>query len=181
MPGALSASPYVRRRMSPYDTNEVIQLLEFIESSGLATWVRESPSIFAYTLVLSLHAIGLAIIVGVSAVIGFRALGRFGEIPLAPMLRLYPVAYLGLTINAISGLLLLAANATGMLSNFMFYLKMAFVVAAVATLQLLRPKLAAGGPGVRGLAWALLGCWLGAIVAGRLTAYPYFVAAWLGI
>lgn len=156
-------------------------MLEFIESTAIATWVRESPSIFAYTFVLSLHAIGLAIVVGVSAVVALRALGRFDQIPLAPMLKLYPVMWAGFTINAISGLMLLSANATGMLSMLMFYVKMAFIVAAVITLSLLKPRLAAGTGQARGLSYALLGFWLGAIVAGRLTAYPYFVDAWLGL
>jgi hypothetical protein len=154
-------------------------MLEFIESTAIATWVRESPSIFAYTLVLSLHAIGLAIVVGVSAVVALRAVGRFDQIPLAPMLKLYPVMWAGFTINTISGLMLLSANATGMLSMPMFYIKMAFIAAAVVTLSLLKPRLAAGS-GARGLSYALLGFWLGAIVAGRLTAYPYFVNAWFG-
>lgn len=156
-------------------------MLEFIESTAIATWVRESPSIFAYTFVLSLHAIGLAIVVGVSAIVSLRTVGRFDQIPLAPMLKLYPVMWAGFTINAISGLMLLSANATGMLSMPMFYIKMAFIVAAVVTLSLLKPRLA-GGPGsARGLAYALLAFWLGAIVAGRLTAYPYFVNAWFGV
>jgi len=27
----------------------------------------------------------------------------------------------------------------------------------------------------------MLGCWIGAIIAGRLTAYPFFVESWFGI
>lgn len=161
----------------------MLQLLEFIENLGLPTWIRESPSIFAYTLVLSLHAIGLAIIVGVSAIVALRALGRFEQIPLGPMLKLFPVMYAGFWINAISGLLLLSANATGMLTMLMFYIKMAFVVAAIVAVSMLRSQLQAGATqsSLRVWAFAVLGLWVGAVVAGRLTAYPYFVAAWLGI
>jgi hypothetical protein len=159
----------------------MMQLLEFIEGTGIATWVRESPSIFAYTFVLSLHAIGLSIVVGTSAMVALRLLGRFDAIPLQPMVKLYPLMYTGFWINAGSGLLLLSANATGMFAMTMFYIKMAFVIAAVVTLRLLRPRLAAGETQLRGFALALLGFWLAAIVAGRLTAYPYFVEAWLGI
>ena len=159
----------------------MMQLLEFIEGTGIATWVRESPSIFAYTFVLSLHAIGLSIVVGISLMVALRLLGRFSDIPLQPMSKLYPLMYTGFWINAGSGLLLLSANATGMFTMTMFYIKMTFVVAAVVTLRLLRPRLAAGEVQLRGFAYALLGFWLAAIVAGRLTAYPYFVEAWLGI
>jgi hypothetical protein len=166
------------------------QMLEFIENSGIAVWVRESPSIFAYTFVLSLHAIGLAIVVGISVIVGLRALGRFDQIPLQPIVRLYPVMWFGFAINAISGFLLLATNATNMLTGtnslfpmLTFYIKMSFIVAAVVTLELLRPRLAdePGRQATKGLAFALIGFWLGAIVFGRLTAYPYFVSAWLGL
>jgi len=43
-------------------------------------WVRESPSIFAYTTILSLHAIGLAII-GIRTLIALRLLGFVGDRP----------------------------------------------------------------------------------------------------
>lgn len=48
------------------------------------------------------------------------------------------------------------------------------------TLRVMRPKLVAGHA-AKGLAMALLALWTGAVIAGRLTAYPYFVEAWLGI
>lgn len=164
-------------------------LLELIQNSGVATWVRESPSIFAYTTVLSLHAIGLSIIVGVSAMIALRTIGFFEQIPLQPMVKLYPVMYAGFWINLISGFLLLSANATGLLlpsvatgavTMTLFYTKMVFVVAAVVTLSLMRSQLAAG-VAPKGLSFALLGFWAAAIVAGRVTAYPYFVRTFLGI
>ena len=160
----------------------MMALLEFIEDTGLATWVRESPSIFAYTFVLSLHAIGLSIIVGISSMVAFRMLGAFRDIPIEPMFKLFPVMYLGFGINAISGVLLLSANATGMLTMVMFYLKMAFIVAAIVCLRLIRHRFTTGNAEFesRGLAYAVLACWLGAIIAGRLTAYPYFVATWFG-
>lgn len=161
----------------------MMQLLEAIEHSGLATWVRESPSIFAYTMILSLHAIGLSIVVGVSSMVGLRVYGVFKGIPVQPLFKLFPVMYAGFTINAISGLLLLMANATGMLTMFMFYLKMIFVLAAMSTVELMRLRFVAGTieTGGRKLAFALLIFWLFAIVVGRLTSYPYMIAAWFGI
>ena len=165
-------------------------LIELIESSGIASFVRESPSIFGYTLVLSLHAMGLAIVVGLNWVVALRLLGVAPSIPLAPALSLFPAMYAGFWINAISGLLLLAAHASSMLANTMFYIKLAFIALAVLSLRMIRNKvftdnvLQAGGqvPDLaRKLAWASVICWLGAIIAGRLTAYPYFVEAWFGI
>jgi hypothetical protein len=161
----------------------MMQLLEWVEHTGIATWVRESPSIFAYTLVLSLHAIGLSIVVGISTMVGLRVLGFARDIPLEPMFKLFPLMYIGFWINAISGLLLLSANATGMLTMFMFYLKMAFVVAAIIMVRRMRRRFIEGTIAAEGrpLAFAMMAFWFCAIVTGRLTSYPYFVAAWLGV
>jgi hypothetical protein len=165
----------------------VLQLLEAIESSAYPTFVRESPSLWAYTLVLSLHAIGLAIVVGFSAAIALRLLGVARSIPLAPLGRLFPLMYVGFWINALSGLALLAANATGMLTNPLFYAKFVFIVGGVLVMRLLRRTvfnegLAAGEQPApaRKLAIASLGCWALAIVAGRLTAYPYLIEYYFG-
>ena len=157
-----------------------MSFVEFVEGTAIAVWVRESPSIFAYTFVLSLHAIGLAIVVGVSSVVGFRIVGAAQSIPLAPMSKLFPVMYLGFTINLISGLMLFAANASGMLANFLFYIKIVFVLAAFVLMTLVHRRFDEPR-GLRGLAYGMLGCWLIALIAGRLTAYPFFVRAWLGI
>jgi hypothetical protein len=164
-------------------------MLEAIESSGIATFVRESPSLLAYTLALSLHAMGLAVVVGISTAIALRLLGVAREIPLPPLTRLFPVMYVGFWVNALSGLALLSANASGMLANPLFYAKIVFIVGGVAVMRLLRrsvfnDRLADTGeppPSARTLAMASLACWALAIVAGRLTAYPYLVEHYFGI
>ena len=165
-------------------------MLEAIENSAIATFVRESPSLFGYTAVLSLHAIGLAIVAGVNTVVALRLIGVAGDIPLRPLRKLFVLMYTGFWINALSGVALLAANASGMLANPMFYIKMVFIVFAVLAMRVMRQSVfsdsALAEPArsaVRGrrLAYGSLACWLGAIVAGRLTAYPYLVATWFGI
>jgi hypothetical protein len=166
----------------------VLQLLEAIENSAYPTFVRESPSLWAYTLVLSLHAMGLAVVVGLSSAVALRLLGFARNIPLAPLGRLFPFMYVGFWINALSGLALLAASATGMLTNPLFYAKLVFVAGGVLVLRVLRhtvftEALASGGqapPPARKLAIASLACWGLAIVAGRLTAYPYLVEYYFG-
>jgi hypothetical protein len=165
-------------------------MLEAIQGSAFATWVRESPSIFGYTAILSLHAIGLATVVGVNSIVAISLLGGAPKVPLRPTLRFFPVMYAGFWINALSGLALLAANATGMLANAMFYIKMVFVALAVVCLRLIR-NIVFGSPAAlddgvlparaRTLAIASLACWTLAIISGRLTAYPNFVETWLGI
>jgi hypothetical protein len=164
-------------------------MIEAIENSAYATWVRESPSIFAYTTILSLHAIGLAIIVGINTLIALRLLGFVKEIPLAPLRNLFPWMYLGFAINAFSGGSLLAANLTTDLGNWLFLAKLVFIALAMVNLELTRmwvfdrPNVAAAGElpkHSRSVAIGALVLWGFAMVAGRFTAYPNFVEAWLG-
>lgn len=164
-----------------------MDLIAAIENSAYATWVRESPSIFAYTTVLSLHAIGLAIVVGLNTVLALRLLGFVQEIPLAPMRKLFPWMYAGFTINALSGLSLLAANLSNDITNWMFLLKLALIALAMINLEVTRARVfdaaeglveAASSRRARIFAVAALVLWSGAIVAGRLTEYPGMVASW---
>ena len=164
-------------------------MIEAIENSAYAVWVRESPSIFAYTTVLSLHAIGLAIIVGIHTLLALRLLGFVKAIPLAPMRKLFPWMYLGFAINLFSGSSLLVANLTNDLGNWLFICKLVFIALAMINLELTRmwvfdrPVIAAPGElpkHSRTVAIAALVLWGLAMVAGRFTAYPNFVEAWLG-
>lgn len=164
-------------------------MIEAIENSAYAIWVRESPSIFAYTSILSLHAIGLAIIVGINVLIGLRLLGFVKEIPLAPMRKLFPWMYLGFAVNVFSGGSLLAANMSNNLSNWLFIVKLVFIALAMVNLELTKmyvfdkpgPVDAAGVPKHgRVFAVSAMVLWGVAMVAGRFTAYPNFVEAWLG-
>jgi hypothetical protein len=164
-------------------------MFEAIENSAYAVWVRESPSIFAYTSILSLHAIGLAIIVGINYVVAFRLLGFVKEIPLPTLRRLFPWMYLGFTINLFSGASLLAANLSNDLGNWLFIAKLVFILLAMINLELTRihvfdrPGTVAAGElpkHARTFAWGALILWGLAMIAGRFTAYPNFVEAWLG-
>ena len=59
-------------------------MIDAIENSAYAIWVRESPSIWAFTTILSLHAMGLAIIVGIGAFI-YRRFRRSTPVVAAPV------------------------------------------------------------------------------------------------
>ena len=86
---------------------------------------------------------------------------------------------MGFWINAITGTVLLCADATAKLGSLDFYLKMIFVFAGVYLLVRMRKAVFADpmldkGPVSRNaklLAWASLICWFAAITAGRLLAY----------
>jgi len=152
--------------------------LETIENLGLSTWVRESPSKLAYPTVLWLHVMGMGVVAGISAIISLRLLGVSPKTPIQPLERLYPLMWVGFWINAATGTALLLASASKRLVDPTFYIKMVFIFAGVAVLQLTRKKVfrRLGPDGMppdsaKALAWASLFCWLGAVTAGRLLAY----------
>jgi hypothetical protein len=151
-----------------------------LENGGFAVWVRESPSMFAYTGLLALHAMGLAFAVGCAWFIALRVLGFARGLPLASLDSLFSVMWIGFWVNAASGVPLLLANATRDLSSPVFLTKIAMIALAGFTMVLLRREVRAqlsaetdsrGGKGrLLGGTAALL--WAAAIVAGRLSEYP---------
>lgn len=162
-------------------------MLEALEATGIATWVRESPSIFAYTLVLSLHAIGLGMVAGINGLIALRILGFAPGIPLGSLRDFYGVIWFGFAINAVSGVLLFMAGATNMGTMGAFWLKLAFVFAGMIIAvrrksgYLMNDAALASGrapEGARKLAWAALVCWVFAIIVGRMTGYPELYRSW---
>lgn len=161
-----------------------MELLAQIEQSGLATWIRESPSIFAYATVLAVHTFGLALIVGLSAAVALRTLGFAPGVALAPMGRFFPLMWVGFWLNAVSGVLLLMIDARLFLTMPTFYIKLAAIGLAIASVRLLRnevvnERMADGNAvaTVKGklLAGATLLFWLVAITAGRVTAYDAYI------
>jgi hypothetical protein len=165
-------------------------MIDAIQNSAYAVWVRESPSIWAYTTILSLHAMGLAIIVGINTIVALRLLGFVRDIPVNKLRQLYPWMYLGFTINAFSGLSLLAANLDNDIHNWMFGVKITMIVCAMINLELTKVRVfdtpaVVNGTGVPAeanrFAIASIVFWSLAICAGRLTEYPHFVAKFLGL
>ena len=151
--------------------------LQWLESSAFSMWMKESPSLLAYPAVLLAHTIGLVFTAGPSAVVSLRLLGVGRGLPIAPLERFFPVIWIGFWTSAISGLIMLVADATTKLANPLFSVKMIFVAASVALMVLVRRLLrrsdTAASDQSRGrwLAAASLICWVGAITAGRFMAY----------
>lgn len=159
-----------------------MEFLNAIQDTALASWVRESTSLFAYTGMLFVHAVGLAVCAGMSAAVGLRILGvGASSIPLAPLERLFPVIWTGVWMNVLSGVPLVMSNAAKDLINPTFYAKMLFILFAVIYVRRVRHRVFLGAPGGqvieasdagRGLTKVMLAMWAGAIVAGRLCEYP---------
>jgi hypothetical protein len=156
-----------------------MDILHWLESTGLAAWVRESSSIFAYPTILFVHSLGMTIVVGLGISVDMRLMGWAPQIPLEPLERLFPLMWLGFAINAFSGSLLLIADASTKFANPIFYIKLVFIAAALVVTSLMRRKLYGKAamdkppltPYLKVLAFSSLVFWLGAITAGRLMAY----------
>jgi hypothetical protein len=173
----------------------VTDLFTSIEGTTLAAWVRESPSIWAYATILTLHTVGLAIVVGANAVVDLRLLGWATAIPLTALRAVFPIMWAGFAINFTSGVLLFMADATTKSGQIVFYVKLACITLALLVARTISKRVGPAKAGhhigsaeaghhigtaeaghhidsrVRALAVASLFLWAGAIVAGRLMAY----------
>jgi hypothetical protein len=153
----------------------------WLESSAFSVWMRESPSVFAFPIILAVHTIGLGLLAGINAAIDFRLLGIAARIPLPEFRRFLPYMWLGLWLNVLSGIALLIAYPTKALTNPLFYIKLGLIATALAILRAVRrralgdgaPQTIAVGGSTKRLALASLTCWAGAIAAGRFLAYTY--------
>lgn len=149
----------------------------WLEATGVATWVRESPSLWAYPTILTLHTVGLGIVVGASAVVDFRLLGYAPRIRLDALAPLFPLMACAFALNAATGILLFIADATTKSKQPVFYIKLTLIFVALwctfGTRRIVRSGDTADGPASRSvrLALASLLLWAGAITAGRLMAY----------
>ena len=155
-------------------------LLEAIENSGFATYIRETPTWPAYSTVLALHTFGMAFLVGLSGIIAVRVLGVVPELPLKPLRKLQPVIVIGFWVNAITGIILTTLAIRSLLTNWDFYVKLVAIVCALVSLAKMRrsafhdPNAAddvVASADARRWAKAMLFFWGLAVLGGRLTAY----------
>ena len=110
-----------------------------LENSGIGTWIRESPSMFAYTGFITMHAIGLSFAVGMSCALATRVLGFPRALPLDALKSFFGVAWLGFGLCVFSGLGLVISAATKDLPSPVFLTKLAFIgIGAVLTRRLER-------------------------------------------
>jgi hypothetical protein len=153
--------------------------LRAIEESSISSWIRDSQSPFGYWFILTIHAIGMGVLVGASTVLDLRLLGVARDLPITPLRRLYPVMWFGFWMQVASGLLLMIAFPTKALTNPVFYTKLVLIGFSMTMMVKLNLRVF-GDSGLndegmmrkgRSLAkWSLI-CWAVAMTAGRLLAY----------
>jgi hypothetical protein len=176
--------------------------LIWLESTAFSTWMRESPSMFAFPAILSCHTVGMGLVAGINAALALRIFGAAPRVPIEEFKRFLPVMWFGFWLNAISGVALLIAYPTKALTNPVFYLKLVLIAFAMVLQWTISRRLFAGAASapvsggrlqpdraavdvaplrsspehagrVKRLAAASIVCWAGAITAGRFLAYTY--------
>ena len=155
-------------------------MLEWLEYTNISIWVAES--IWGYPIMLSLHVVGLAIVVGVFTVYNFRLLGLLGSLEFSPFINFFRLAWLGLLINVVSGLTLFGSQATFYVANIPFLIKISSIIAGSFVAVKIQSRLKCfaeswdqkiKGPETQDRSYALVSLvlWMSAIFGGRLIAY----------
>ena len=151
-----------------------MEVLEALQQSAFSTWVRGADTVWAYPTILTLHTVGLAILVGAALIIDLRLLGIGTAVPLASVRRLYRYVWVGFLINLTSGTVLFVTDAADLVTKPVFLIKLVFIAVGF-TLALAVERRGFDNreqrSSVRVMAGLSLACWLGAITAGRLMAY----------
>lgn len=156
-------------------------MLDWLESTAIAHMVRESA--WGYPIILSGHAVGMGILVGIVLMINFRVLGFASAVPVAALKPMFQFAMIGLLINVTSGTMLFVGNAGSLFENDAFRVKIILIVIGSILLGIMQARLFGRSGSERaqafGIAPKLLAVlsiivWLGVIIAGRLIAYLEF-------
>ena len=153
--------------------------LEFLENLSFSMWVKDAPTIWAFPTILVLHTIGMGIVAGGATMLSLIVLGFWPAVPRKPFMRVFPYMWAAFWLNAVTGTMMLIADATTKLTMLDFYIKMALVFTGIFLMSRMRreifedPQLddAPVSGKAKMLAWASMACWFGAITAGRLMAY----------
>jgi hypothetical protein len=150
-----------------------MEFLTWVEHLPFSTWVRESGSLYGYSLILTLHTLGLALLMGISFALDLRLLGFGSESPVGPYERFFPYLWLGFWLNALSGVVLPMADATTKMINPVFYVKMTLIALAMWNVAIIHKRMFTGSlpSNAKALAWTSIILWIGATTAGRLMAY----------
>jgi len=155
-----------------------MNLLSSLEGSSFSMWLLGSNSIWAYPTVLTLHTFGMMVLVGASAMLDLRLLGFGRGIPLDSIKMLFRVMWAAFWLNAVTGSMLFAADATKRGTSVIFLVKLLFVAAGVITIVFIKREVYGKNPSpitvsgtAKRLAIASLLVWSAAISTGRLLAY----------
>lgn len=151
--------------------------LTWLQESDLAMLIAEDP--YAYPALLCLHAVGMATVVGLIWVMSSRVLGYPKGLSTRTFEQMSRIALWGFTLNALSGLLIFVTEATRVIDNTEFLIKMgAIALGGVTAWYMLRsaraldPDASTDFPTAAKVVAVLASLfWLIAIIYGRQIAY----------
>ena len=154
-------------------------MLAELENSQFSVLVR--GELWGWPLVLTVHVLGTAVVIGFIFIINLRLLGLFETIPYASLKRLFPVVWTALVLQFLTGFALWTAKPTRYVADVAFLLKFSCVIIGIVlTLYLygiIKREAASwdtagsvSSPGIKFVAPSLL-VWCVVVIAGRLTAY----------
>jgi hypothetical protein len=157
----------------------VLGFLAWLDDTQLSHFIAETT--WAYPTLETMHTVGMALLIGSLGLVDLRVLGFKPELPLLETQRLLPLAWLGFTLNAVSGTLLFISDSVMFYSSYTFRLKIVLIILGGINAALLGRKVFQPGPsgaapspptvGAKWIAGTSLVFWFGAIIAGRLIAY----------
>lgn len=159
-----------------------MNFLIWLQDSVLGTWIAES--IWGYPIVLSCHAVGMAVVAGTVVMINLRLLGFARNVPVALLDKLSVITWAGLVLNVLTGLALFAGDPLRFFHHPVFRIKFSLIVVGAITIGLLLREIRATtlyasgtlevSARMKPAAAFSLALWLCAIIAGRLIAYIDF-------
>ena len=156
--------------------------LAWMQASALGVFMRQSGP-WTYAIVNLGHILGVSTLFGSILILDLRLLGLWRRVPLAALSRAaVPVAQVGFTVAAVTGIALLTSNATDYIGNQFFNIKFPAIGLGLLNVGLLGILPAWRARAHRDLSRAeqrllaivggiSLGCWLTAISAGRMIGY----------
>jgi hypothetical protein len=155
-----------------------VDVLEWLAETPFAMWVDES---WGWPFALTIHALGMAVVVGLMFIIGLRLLGAFRSIPYTSLGKLIPLIWIAVVLQAISGFTLWTTKPAQYLGDVMFDTKFALVIIASIAMWYFHVTFkrevaaweAAGTVSSRGIKITAVACllWAAVTIGGRLTAY----------
>ena len=150
----------------------VAAALAAIEAWLLSDAIRRS--VWAYPALETIHIAAFATVFGALMLLELRVFGAAPAVPLPPLAKLaVPVALTGFAVAAAAGVLMLISNASELVLNRAFQIKLGLIVIAGANALWFHRRGSLERHDGLAKAQSLLSLllWLGVITCGRLIAY----------
>jgi hypothetical protein len=164
---------------TPVEPGTVLSTFDWMEQSAVGSCVMQTP--MGFYILLAIHSVGLAVIVGVMLVISLRLLGVARGISAGALPKLITLGWWGFWINAVSGISLFIGEANKMFGNTTFRWKLFLIFVGMTSAYILNKtilKPAAAGDlskldssSAKNQAYFSIFIWLAVITTGRMIAY----------